>query len=561
MTERHNVTDDWKGSLLAGTLVVLLLLPFLSKPVNIDETTYIWIAKQILNNPLKPYAFDANWFGFQQPMASISQSPPLVSYYLAVIGALFGWHETVLHLAFLLPAFFLVTGIYRLTVLLGPAPGLAIWLAILSPAMLVSATSLMLDVTMLAFYVWAIFFWIKSYDYAPGYNRGMFCLLACLAILTKYFAVTLIPLGAAFSVMKNKRIRFAELLWLCVPLIFLLCFEAVNAALHDWGHFTGAFSFLLARGSATFEIFGKIVTGMIFLGGSTVHLLLMAPLMWSGKSSFAWIGSVPLAGICFLALGGLEETALFDLYAKDTGTAMFTALLFVSGVHVVLLSFFNTLYEKSPVSILLLLWVAGTIVFSLFVNWAITTRTLLPALPPIAILAAQRIGRRERPGNQLQRYWKWSAIFLSMFLAVVVTHSDFNDADSQKRAAGKIMDRFDSEDNSVWFQGHWGFQHYMETQGARAFDFRKPEVVAGDIVVVPLNNTNVHHLPTPPYTVVARLKIDKGRWLTLMDYTLRVGFHTGQIGGLPYYFGRIQKDEYVIYRLLQEPGFRPGGEK
>ena len=546
-----NRNGDWKGSALVCALMVVLMLPFVQKPINIDETTYIWIARQILENPLQPYGFDANWFGFQQPMAQISQSPPLVSYYLAVVGAIWGWDETTLHLSFMVPALFLVLGIYRLSVLLGSRPVQTTGIAILSPVMVVSATSLMLDTTMVAFYVWAIVYWVAADDGRARLNRRLSCLMICLGLLTKYFAITLVPLLAAYSILKNKRLNGSELLYLCIPVVAMGLLEHMTAPADSANHLMGAFSFLFNRSLATFSLSGKILTGMVFLGGSLLPFFFLAPIFWNGKTVWLWGASVLITSALFYIAGQQGPWALFKIYGSSLGLAVFSSLLFVGGVHAVALAMVGIVKNRDPEITLLTLWFLGTIAFSLFVNWAINVRTLLPALPPIAILAIRRLQALGPKHDRFCDLRKPVGVLLAVVLTVLVTYADFASAFTQKRAATAIINRYASSDKTIWFQGHWGFQYYMESMGAKPFDFHQPKVRTGEKVVVPLNNTNVRYLPEPPFKIAARFKISSGQWVSVMDYSKRVGYHAGDIGGLPYCFGRIPLDEYVIYELVK----------
>src|ERR1700739_4459884 len=90
-----------------GTLIFLTLAalcPFLTKPFNIDDPLFLWSAKHILAHPLDPFGFNVEWGWTQFPMFQVTENPPLVCYYLALAGWFFGWGETGLPLAFLLPA-------------------------------------------------------------------------------------------------------------------------------------------------------------------------------------------------------------------------------------------------------------------------------------------------------------------------------------------------------------------------------------------------------------------------------------------------------------------------
>src|SRR5471030_1580963 len=97
------------------TIVTLAcLVPFIGKPFHIDDPLFVWCAQHLQSNPVDFYGFNINWQGRQELMAMVTQNPPMASYYMALVGFLFGWSEMALHTGFLLPAVGAVIGIYYL---------------------------------------------------------------------------------------------------------------------------------------------------------------------------------------------------------------------------------------------------------------------------------------------------------------------------------------------------------------------------------------------------------------------------------------------------------------
>ena len=121
---------------------------------------------------------------------------------------MFGWNEIVLHLAGLAVAFF---G-RRLAFIPSPKCGverplLATIIAMVTPAFLVSSTTLMCDVLMLTFWIWALVFWERAL--ANEQSRWRFVgagVLAGLAVLTKYSAVTLLPLFPILGILRTRKL-------------------------------------------------------------------------------------------------------------------------------------------------------------------------------------------------------------------------------------------------------------------------------------------------------------------------------------------------------------------
>ena len=150
---------------LALTLAVFAALgPFLAKPFNIDDPLFIWVAHQIQAHPGDPFGFSLNWYGSVAPMWIATENPPLDSYYIALAASVLGWSEPALHVAFLLPCLAVVLGTYRLARRFCEWPALAALATLIAPVFLVSSTTVMCDVMMLAFWVWAVVFWVEGME-------------------------------------------------------------------------------------------------------------------------------------------------------------------------------------------------------------------------------------------------------------------------------------------------------------------------------------------------------------------------------------------------------------
>ncbi|MCC6152487.1 MAG: hypothetical protein IT367_01945, partial [Candidatus Hydrogenedentes bacterium] len=124
--------------LVAIFLPALLLLPFINKPIHIDDAAYIVIAKHITQHPFDYYGVSLNWEGSAAPVYQWHASPPLANFYLAFIGAVFGWQEWVLHTGFLLPAILASLGTFMLARRLCKRPIIAVGATLCTPAFVVS---------------------------------------------------------------------------------------------------------------------------------------------------------------------------------------------------------------------------------------------------------------------------------------------------------------------------------------------------------------------------------------------------------------------------------------
>lgn len=178
--------------LAMGTM--LCLLPFSGRAFQVDDTLFVWAAQNIAKHPFNPYGFELIWDYTRVRMSEVTQNPPLASYYLAVVGTIAGWSERALHLGFLIPTLGLVLGTYRLAQKFTRSAFLAVSCTLLTPGLLVSASSVMCDVMMLAIWIWAAIFWIEGLEKQRQFFLLLSASLISGAVLTKYFGLSLILL-------------------------------------------------------------------------------------------------------------------------------------------------------------------------------------------------------------------------------------------------------------------------------------------------------------------------------------------------------------------------------
>ena len=142
--------------ILLAICVLLLCGIFIKKAYNMDDPLVVWTAQQIAAHPADFYGFNVNWYGYTTPMVQTDLNPPGAAYYLAVFGIPFHWSETALHGAIALIAVALILGIYWLARLMGGEPRVAAAFALVCPGVFVSMGTVMTDLLMTAFWVWAM---------------------------------------------------------------------------------------------------------------------------------------------------------------------------------------------------------------------------------------------------------------------------------------------------------------------------------------------------------------------------------------------------------------------
>jgi 4-amino-4-deoxy-L-arabinose transferase-like glycosyltransferase len=538
-----------RDAFLVAGVMVILLLPFAGKAFHMDDPLFLKAAGQIRSNPLDFYGFSVNWYGTEQPMWEVTKNPPLGSFFLALASALVGWSEIALHLAFLLPAIAAALGTLALARRFCARPVVATLAAIATPAFLVSSTNVMCDVLLVAFWVWAVELWIRGMESGRASLLVMSGALIALAALTKYFGVALVPLLFVDGLARNRRPGW----WvaaLLVPIVALTGYQVWTRDLYGRGLLSDAAAYSsLIRFRSGPLLSAKIVAGLSFAGGCLASVALFAPWLWRART----LAVAGAAGV-LLAVAARLGLPAKSLGVTGAGSLVQLTIFGLAGAGVVALAAADVWPRCDADSILLGLWVTGTLLFAVLFNWTVNARSLLPAVPAVGILIARRLERRPRPLPGA-RILPAAQLAAALVLSLAVAWADWRLADSARTAAANLS-AAGGGSGTLWFEGHWGFQHYMEAQGARALDWRRSRLAPGDRVAIPIDNANVVALPADAVVHRAIRDFPVLPFLATLSPPLRAGFYLDDWGPLPFAFGRVPPERYVLLEVVRE--VRPG---
>ncbi len=522
----------WRPTLTVVVLTLATLAPYLGKAVHVDDYLFIRSARQIIEHPLDPFGTTANWYGFPMPLSQVTQNPPGACYLLAAAIAIGGENEIWLHTVFLIPAVLAALGILALSRRLCDAPVLATAIAVITPVFWLSATTLMCDVSMLACWIWSTVWWIRGMDTGSHRAFAGSALLIAAAALTKYFGASLLPLLLAYSLVRHKRPGWF-LLWLALPVALLWGYEHLMAAKYGRGLLAAAGEYANTRDKpgATWQ---RLLTTAAFVGGCVLPVLFPTP----GRSSLRRLAlAAGLAAGLAALLAFTDRLGVLPLHTaggRNWAVIAQVAILAVGGVAILSMVAEDLWHERSAESLLLALWVAGTVVFTGVLNWTINGRSLLPLAPAVALLWARRIGQG-RPPHALARWKSFWPLLPAAALAALVVAADASLANQSRVAAAAVHEKLGSR-APIWFQGHWGFQYYMERAGARPLDKKRPAFKPGDYLITPEINTN---LTTPPEHIIetfGSVEVAAPTWIATMNIEEGVGFYSDSWGPLPFGF-------------------------
>lgn len=459
-------------------IALLGALPFLNKPFHIDDVVVLQVARNVLNNPLLPFGSNFDWFGELQPLWQVTTNPPFLSYYLAPFLWLAGYHEVTFHAAMFAFLACLAAGAILLSKRFSAG---SIWPAaflLASPAVVVSG-NLMRDVPAAGLSTLGVALFILGTDKEQRRWLTVGAVLCGLAVLTKYSSVITLPVLFLYPVFQ-KKYRLIIWLWPAVALIALWCVQ--NLLSYNDIHIL---YLLLERRSESGISWQDKLYGAFLVIGSVLFLLpaLLARAV-GGRDWLAWSGAALLAPLWGWAihqyLGEVEwEYLLWAL----SGSALLYILLFDGARNG--MRWLKTFAPGDHAdSLFLLLWACAPLVFCvLFVPFQ-AVRHLLPALPPLLLLATRYLNQSGARLSPVVHFIVAALFVLQFFAAQVVQRADYEFANAYRSfAASETISKLKKE-NNVWYVGHWGWQIYADQAGLRQMRLGEfPE--EGDVLIVP----------------------------------------------------------------------------
>jgi len=547
------IRPKWSNSpLIPAVVVVLLLLPFAGKAVHIDDPLFIWSAQQIQKHPFNFYGFNVNWDRREMPIYEVTKNPPLASFYIAAIGSFFGYREITLHIGFILPAVAVAVGTFYLSRYFCSSAFAAALIAVLNPVFLVSATTLMCDVMMLAFWVWALYFWIGGIEAGKQWYLLLAAVLTIFCVMTKYFGLSLIPLMAVYAISRKPRFGRWIVYWL-LPFVAIILYQWWTFSLYGKGLLSDAHSYASKVDRWDFQIALKaILISLAFTGGCFISVLFYSCLSWHRRTLLKSIvpAAVLVSLLYFFPLSRYAEVQGGGKFRSDLMVTM--GLMIIGGISLLALAIDELRKHRDLKTLFIFLWIIGTFVFTGFINWTINARSLLPIAPAAGILIASRLEQRGISGW----FKRLAPLVPAGLIAVAVAWADYSHANSA-RAAVEVVRKAGFASDNTWFEGHWGFQYYMEQAGFKPLDFKTPKVSVGDFLIIPNNNTDIL---TPPLNIASPKKdfeFIPCSWVATMNPVCGAGFYSCLFGPVPFMFGRIPPEIYHVLEIKSTWRKRP----
>lgn len=416
-------------------LLVLLgmALPFLGKPVHIDESNFLALARGAAAQPWRPHAVTINWQGHSESAFAVLSNPPGIAWWLApVVDA-----PVPIQRLWMLPWLVLaVWGAWGMGTALAGQGGTAALLIAGSPIAMWATGALTPDLPLLGCAL------AGMRGVVTAKRRWPWALLLGTSALFRYSGLALAPLAALWAWQRGER-RAA------VGLGLAALMPSGLLALHDLSAY-GAVHLLAMSGfqsvaNAPRDLLRKGAAALAMLGGAG----LLPILCWARRR--AWFG---------LSLGIILGALAADLSGHH-GAAWWATVLFCAAGGASLAGAVST---RDPVDRFLLAWWTLGFLFLLTLRFT-ATRYWLPFLAPVVLVPLRAASARQRSG----------AVLASLGLGLALMVDDLELARAHEaEARAVIAHAVENEEIPGVFAGHWGWQAHLEAAGWRALEEDAP---------------------------------------------------------------------------------------
>lgn len=555
---RYNapVTKKIPAALWFGLLPVLLGLPFIGRAYFVDDHYHLLMARGLLEHPTRPYDFLADDAGVDnvgwergQPPRMVN--PPLHHYLLALFWKITGGRLWAVRLLALFVSGAAIVFLYLLAQRFAVPPGPAAALAALTPAFWLSSYALLIDSTMLVFFLGGLWGWFEGLRRRSAGWLMFAGTFMGLAIVTKYTAATVVPLaGLLWWFDRESGRRPLRLAALAIPFLVLGLWSFWNLATYGAVHLTESSKRVIQSFA-----WSHILVFLAFFSG--VFLLPLGA--WSGvlrsQKSRLWVllSATALAWFLSSPFGGFSPFQALFMAAFIVGGAAF----FVESGRAALLS-------RYPLDRFLWLWLLAASVQMIYVMQWVAARYFLTLLPPVIFLSLRRWEETMKlfPQRRGRRLAGWLA-------ALTVAGGSLGLADYLQAETGRWIIR---DVTAAGWLGHGRTGYFLgdsftgsdlkDAGWKPAFEstvFRPGDLLLRSEVIMPRWWFRPRSMrPLVRYEYSSRFP------LRVMDNLGAAGFYASAWGALPYTLSREPLDRYTLFEVVsatgptEAPPSRPG---
>jgi hypothetical protein len=427
-------------------LLLGLSLPFLGKPVHIDDTNFLALARGAATDPWRPHDVLVNWQGSTERAFDVLSNPPGIAWWLS---PMLDAPILLLHL-WMLPWLLLAAwGSWTLGRRFSTHPAGATLLICAAPIGLLATQAFTPDLPLLACTVAGLGGLTREEGRNLEHRWGWALLVGCAALF-RYSGAALVPMVALWGLWKGGR-RAALILGTtaAAPLLLLMVHDLLT---YGQAHVLAMVEFQ-GTTAAGRDLARKLIASVAMLGGAAV----LPIICWTRPRGAAMGLGMGLAlGICGAQLSGLTEEAFWTtlIFAAAGGASLGGAL-----IH---------RWENSETR-WLACWALLGLVFLLALRFT-AARYWIPFFPAVVLLGLQQAGPR------LVQAASVLTVLLSLGLA-----TDDHDLALVQRDLAQFVGQMDAEQGR--FAGHWGWQYHLEGSGWQILEEDSPVPEGGLLAV------------------------------------------------------------------------------
>ncbi len=546
---------NFKNLILLNFLVLAVTLPFINQAIHIDDTAFVYMARQIQKDPLRPYSFDFEW-GSESGKATHLLDTPLVSYYISFLTAVFGEKEIFLHSFFIVFLLICANAFYFLSKRFLKNPVYPALLMISAPTIMVMSHTLMLDVPALAFLLLSVLFFLRGIDKNSNKFLILGSLFAGIAYMAKPTSVVAVPLLALYALLNKK---FRKLFYLLIPLFIVLLWSLHNYFFEDSIMLLQYLPWIKNIKFSSGKLAAYMFSSLSYIGGATLFFVFLAyPFVRKKKNFFlyslALLLSVLASATLYLKSSSFasgrysfSELIMFALFVSSS-------LFFIAFAVKEAFLMFSKIRNSEDISrfkddAFLFLWLIGILVFNTFiVGGSVRYNALL--LPPFILLYFRLLDKTALKEKAIKRI-SLAIVALTIISGILVSYADYQYADAYRSFSNNIKGKYGN--TQVWYLGHWGFQYYNDKNNFSVLGIGSNEPKKRDIIIKAL-------IPSP-----RKIGEDLKSRIRLIDavqynskFPIRVqnpeahaGFYTYGGGFLPYSISTAPLETFEVYEVVK----------
>lgn len=533
------MTDLVRKRLLVFFVPLLLSLPFLNRAYFVDDNYFVEIAHWLKDHPTQPYHFRTDDAGIQnrgwEENGFVRMVNPLAhQYYLALLMKIGGERTWFLRFGCVLLTCFGTLFLFALARRWTEHPLLATLLVLVTPVSWLTAHSLLIDSTLAFFALGAVYCYVRATEtdsLAQLIASGVFI---GLAILTKYPGVFLLPLTAAWLLLRWKKLsrRWLFAIPWVIGLLFLAGYSWYTQKLYGAPH-------ILAASKRMVHVFGwpKLIVFFTFFSGAIVAPVLAWFLPVRRKMLYAGLGAA-VAIVMASSAGGFSVTqgALMGFWIA-TSFLFFAAFLSARSAWV---------FPRDP---FLFIWAIGFIAMMLIVMDWVAARYYALVIPAVGLMTVRlaEIFWREQAEPRIATLI--GAVFV---LSASLAYADYRQAEPARQVGAALKEKGYEGGPRHFYLGDSFTMSYLKNDGwVPCFPetvFQPGDLVLGKQVTMPLvwfYRRPIEKVQLEEFTYPSHFP------LKVMDLRGSAGFYASVWGALPFTFSNAPWERFRLYRVIK----------